>query len=668
MSSVNKLSLILLSALFLSACDATVPQPVTDGNATIPPSATSPVIDLGSASGTDILVRGISTIEGDITLHNSTVASGDVEVNVSARNTEASTSMQSDGTFVLEVPLSEIAQTVILDFEGPNVVPATVSLAIPAEADRVLLDVNIAVRTPSITFSLDRGGVMTNSLRLSGITARKLTAEIDCLAIQTEAETKAEAETAAAAEREIAKADAEAALDEEKAALEAEAEAKAAELVDAQKEKATAEAEANHSCGDEKIPADTRVSVEVPPNAFEFADGTLATGNGEVSITEINIEDLAGSGSWAPNLFGLAEQASEEVPLTTLGMTDFYFSQDGQPLQLRPGMSANISTDMLTTVVIPNGQTTATQVTAGMAIPLWYYDTADMVWKEQGESIVIADSNSQTGFTLSGDVSHFSMWNHDYPTPRTNINVTVVLVDVGGQPYTDLSVASVSIVGSVDTSQGVLPNGNPWSYPSNWVVTENIVGNQSFVPVAAGNLSGIPEVTMAVFNEGSTTMTFTASNIVTTGEGTARLQSPATTKTKTFDNNSFDNSLVIEVVMVEQDPIPITVPATVIIELVDLAGNVRDDLNVSGYRVSTQSPTGGYQTNLTPTDNTMNIQDLTQAEVDNGQTITYEFTLDNLFIQGLGEFNLLFPVTETLELTSIGGSYTITLQVPVIDL
>jgi hypothetical protein len=210
----------------------------------------------------------------------------------------------------------------------------------------------------------------------------------------------------------------------------------------------------------------TRVSVAVPANAFEFADGTLAIGDAEVSITEIDIEDLNGEGAWAPNLFGIGEGMSEESVLATLGMSDFHFSQDGKDLQLRPGMAATIKTDMLTTVVIPKGETLAVEAAEGMLIPLWYYDTVDMIWREDGESVVVTDSESESGFSLSGQVSHFTTWNHDFVVPWTTIFVNVRLVDEDGQLYPGLSVSSHTATASIVSAQGTDSSGTAWSYDS----------------------------------------------------------------------------------------------------------------------------------------------------------------------------------------------------------
>ncbi|MFT6304130.1 MAG: hypothetical protein ACJAZF_002165 [Granulosicoccus sp.] len=210
----------------------------------------------------------------------------------------------------------------------------------------------------------------------------------------------------------------------------------------------------------------TRVSVSVPSNAFEFSDGTLAVGDAEVSITEIDIEDLNGESAWAPNLLGMAEGVSEETVISTLGMSDFHFSQNGRDLQLRPGTTATIKTDMVTTVLIPKGETVAVEAEAGMVVPLWYYDTVDLTWKEDAESVVVADSESETGFSLSGEVGDFTTWNHDFVVPWTTIYVNVRLVDGDGNLYTDLTVASHTATASIVSTQGVDATGTEWSYDS----------------------------------------------------------------------------------------------------------------------------------------------------------------------------------------------------------
>ena len=69
----------------------------------------------------------------------------------------------------------------------------------------------------------------------------------------------------------------------------------------------------------------TRVSVSVPANAFEFSDGTLAVGEGEVRITEVDLEDLYGDGSWVPNLIGMSEGMNEPSALVSFGMSEFHF-------------------------------------------------------------------------------------------------------------------------------------------------------------------------------------------------------------------------------------------------------------------------------------------------------------------------------------------------------
>lgn len=580
---MNKCSLLLLSILFLSACDGS-------GSGINIPVAANPDVNVdvnepdgsNSGGGTDVVepVSIISRIQGEITLHNELASTG--EVNIRVRNTDVSTVMQASGKFALDLPQIDSERTVILDLSGPNIVSDSVSLPIPADAVRVLVSANIAGRSPPITFSLDNGGEMTNLL------------------------------------------------------------------------------------------SPTRVSVTVPAAAFEFADGTLAIGDAEVSITEIDIEDLNGEGAWAPNLLGIGEGMSEESVLATLGMSDFHFSQDGRELQLRLGKSATIKTDMVTTVIIPKGETVAVQAAEGMIVPLWFYDTVDMIWKEEGESVVVIDSDSETGFSLSGQVSHFTTWNHDFVVPWTTILVNVRLIDGDGELFSGLSVSSHTATASIVSAQGTDSSGSAWSYDSNWVETRNSSGSSSSMHMIAGNLSGEAEVTASAFDLGSTTMDFEVSNVVAEGSGIAVMLTNSGSASKIFNNSDSDREITLDVVVEEDedDFVELTHLATVQIELVDLNGQVRSDVNVVSYVVTAESDTSDWenQQSMSPQSNQMAVQANTQEQIDNGETVTTEFTLNNLIVGVYGEVDLLFPVTGTKIFKTFDSDDTITLQVPIIDL
>jgi len=120
----------------------------------------------------------------------------------------------------------------------------------------------------------------------------------------------------------------------------------------------------------------TNVSVTVPANAFMFTDGTLAVGDADIQITEIDINDLDGDSAWAPNLTGINEDTNVTSGLQSYGMSEFHFSQNGQKLQLRPGMTATIKTNLMTSTLLSE-DLVLVDAEEGMTIPLWYYDTTD---------------------------------------------------------------------------------------------------------------------------------------------------------------------------------------------------------------------------------------------------------------------------------------------------
>lgn len=188
----------------------------------------------------------------------------------------------------------------------------------------------------------------------------------------------------------------------------------------------------------------------------------------------------------------------------------------------------------------------------------------------------------------------------------------------------------------------------------------------------AGNLSGQAEVSASAFNSGSTTMDFMVSNVVAEGEDVALLLTNSASASKTFNNNDSDREITLDIVVGEDEDnvVPVTYSATVLIEFVGLDGGVHNDLTVVSYVVTAESDTSNWtsQQSMTPQLNQMTVLANTQEQIDNGETVTMGFLLNNLVVEGYGEIELLFPVTGTKVFNSFDGDDTITLQVPVIDL
>ncbi len=94
---------------------------------------------------------------------------------------------------------------------------------------------------------------------------------------------------------------------------------------------------------------------------------------------------------------------------------------NGEDLQVAPGKTATLR------IGIPKSQLT----TAPATIPLWYFDEAAGVWKEEGEA-------TKQGDTYVGTVKHFTDWNAD--DPKKSATIIGKVVDCNGKSF------SISIV------------------------------------------------------------------------------------------------------------------------------------------------------------------------------------------------------------------------------
>ncbi len=108
----------------------------------------------------------------------------------------------------------------------------------------------------------------------------------------------------------------------------------------------------------------------------------------------------------------------------------------GELLQIATGKKATL------TLNIP----AALAGIAPASIPLWYFDEALGLWKEEG-------SASKTGNTYVGEVSHFSFWNCDVPNNYVQFNCTIVDADGEPIPYAAVKISVVSN-----------PNNAAWGY------------------------------------------------------------------------------------------------------------------------------------------------------------------------------------------------------------
>src|SRR5690606_27184943 len=109
-------------------------------------------------------------------------------------------------------------------------------------------------------------------------------------------------------------------------------------------------------------------SVKLPANAFVDSSGNVVVGDVDLIMTPIDIRYSAAAflgGGAALNADG------EEVSLIPLGMIDFVFTQNNQPVQLAAGKQAEIRMD-----VVDNIGADGRIFSAGDSVPMWWFDTS----------------------------------------------------------------------------------------------------------------------------------------------------------------------------------------------------------------------------------------------------------------------------------------------------
>lgn len=407
----------------------------------------------------------------------------------------------------------------------------------------------------------------------------------------------------------------------------------------------------------------TRTTVSVPANAFQFSDGTLATGEAQVSITELDLVDREADFSWVPDFIGLPEGESEQTPIMTFGMSEFHFSQDGRVLDLRPGVSATLSMDLAAPYIVTNEVDKFVDAFEGAVMPLWHYDTDDLVWKEEGDVIITADSESASGFKATGDVSHFSYWNIDVAMPFLMGNIHIRVVDQDQTPRTDVEVLTYNTTVRTPPSLGIgIYNEPPWKNSAVLTPLNNtiqVIGNR------VGRADGITLLSMDVL----------VSNVTTRNHGI--ISTGVMQQSKVFNEAVGDYSVYFTIVVEDLVPEPELVTSEVFVELVDLDGNARSDLTVSRYTVLVETESDNdYSTisNLSSLRPTLNSQ-RTVTVVGNppeflqsgAEPVTMRITLKQLFVEGGEEVDLINPVSVVRMFNTTNNSRVV-LKVPVFDL
>ena len=134
------------------------------------------------------------------------------------------------------------------------------------------------------------------------------------------------------------------------------------------------------------------------------------------------------------DLRGINTEGSLKL-LQTFGMAAVELTgAAGELLQIVNGQKATL------TLPVPSSLSASAPTT----IPLWYFDEANGLWKQEG-------SATKTGNTYVGDVSHFSFWNYDVPANYVQFNCTLKNSAGNPLPYT---LVKVTVVGTNNSGWG----------------------------------------------------------------------------------------------------------------------------------------------------------------------------------------------------------------------
>ena len=169
-------------------------------------------------------------------------------------------------------------------------------------------------------------------------------------------------------------------------------------------------------------------TVSLPANSVVNASTGLAY-SGSIDISAQWIDPTAADiyNTMPGDLRGISTDGSIKR-LSSYGMAAVELTgTSGELLQIANGIKATLTFPIPASILN----------TAPNAIPLWYFDESNGLWKEEG----IATKN---GNTYVGGVSHFSFWNCDVPNNYIQMNCRIL--DANGNPmsYTIVKVSEVS--------------------------------------------------------------------------------------------------------------------------------------------------------------------------------------------------------------------------------
>ena len=237
------------------------------------------------------------------------------------------------------------------------------------------------------------------------------------------------------------------------------------------------------------------LSIKLPAGGIvNAAANTAYTGTVNVAAYWINPTATDLFNIMPGDLRGINTEGSLKL-LQTFGMAAVELTgASGELLQIINGQKATL------TMPIPP----SLAASAPASIPLWYFDEANGLWKQEGSAV-------KTGNTYAGDVSHFSFWNCDMPAnyvqfnctlknsagnplPYTLVKITVAGINSSGYGYTD---SSGYVAGAVPNNANMVMEVFPTYgcttpiYSQNFTTTNVNISLETITIPTASNLATV---------------------------------------------------------------------------------------------------------------------------------------------------------------------------------
>ena len=162
-------------------------------------------------------------------------------------------------------------------------------------------------------------------------------------------------------------------------------------------------------------------SVTLTAGSFVDANGAAVTGNIDAQITPVDVSNGQTLAAFPGDFSGVEEMSGTETAIASLGTVEYIFTQNGEPLQLGNGATAEIEIPIYTAIDPLSGN----PIEMGDEIALWSLSEDTGIWEQEGTGVVVANTASPTGLALKATVTHFTWWNCDIAVTTADVDLTL---------------------------------------------------------------------------------------------------------------------------------------------------------------------------------------------------------------------------------------------------